>query len=91
MTSLSEQSVHFCFNDDLSLWLAQIEFGVLVLKMTNNTGFYGSCCDVRLQRRARRHATINVVDFSDVARCQIIFDVSDVATCQNIRKVSEHT
>jgi len=32
----------------------------------------------RLQRRARRSATINVVDFNDVT------------TCQNIRKVSEH-
>ena len=48
LTSFSEQSVHFCFNDDFTLWLVQIEFGVLVLKMTNNTGFYGSCCDVRL-------------------------------------------
>ena len=43
-----------------------------------------------LQRRARRHATINVVDFSDVARCQNMVDVSDVATCQYIREVSEH-
>jgi len=31
-----------------------------------------------LQRRARRHATINVVGFSDVARCQNMVDVSDV-------------
>jgi hypothetical protein len=30
-----------------------------------------------LQRRARRHATINVVDFSDVTRCQNMVDVSD--------------
>ena len=46
----------------------------------------------RLQRRARRHATINVVDFSDVTRYQnmVDVDVSNVATCQNIRKVSEH-
>jgi len=36
-----------------------------------------------LQRRARRHATINVVDFSDVTRCQNMVDVSD--------NVSEHT
>jgi len=36
-----------------------------------------------LQRRARRHATINVVDFNDVARCQNMVDVSDVTTCQN--------
>jgi len=44
-----------------------------------------------LQRRARRHATINVVDFSDVTTCQNMVDVvSDVTTCQNIRKVSEH-
>jgi hypothetical protein len=43
-----------------------------------------------LRRRARRHATINVVDFSDVTRCQNMVDVSDVTTCQNIRKVSEH-
>jgi len=43
-----------------------------------------------LQRRARRCATINVVDFSDVTTCQNIVDVSDVTTCQNIRKVSEH-
>ena len=50
LTSLSEQSAHFCFNDDLSLSLVQIEFRVLALKMTNNTGFYGSCCDVSLHR-----------------------------------------
>ena len=43
-----------------------------------------------LQRRARRHATINVVDFNEVTRCQNMVDVSDVKTCQNIRKVSEH-
>ena len=55
-----------------------------------------------LQRRARRHATINVVDFSDVrryqnmvdvsdvARCQNMVDASNVTTCQKIRKVSEH-
>jgi len=43
-----------------------------------------------LQRRARRRATINVVDFSDVTTCQNMVDVSDVTTCQNIRKVSEH-
>ena len=43
-----------------------------------------------LQRRARRHATINVVDVSDVRTCQDMVDVSDVTTCQNIRKVSEH-
>ena len=43
-----------------------------------------------LQRRARRHAAINVVDFSNVRRCQNRVDVSDVTTCQNIRKVSEH-
>jgi len=36
-----------------------------------------------LQRRARRHATINVVDFSDVRTCQDMVDVSDVTTCQN--------
>ena len=36
-----------------------------------------------LQRRARRHATINVVDFNDVTRCQNMVDVSDVTTCQN--------
>jgi len=36
-----------------------------------------------LQRRARRHATINVVGFSDVTRCQNMVDVSDVTTCQN--------
>jgi hypothetical protein len=30
-----------------------------------------------LQRRAHRHATINVVDFSDVTRCQNMVDVSD--------------
>ena len=41
-------------------------------------------------RHARRRATINVVDFSDVTTCQNMVDVSDVATCQNIRKVSEH-
>ena len=29
-----------------------------------------------LQRRARRHATINVVDVSDVTRCQNMVDVS---------------
>ena len=34
-------------------------------------------------RRARRHATINVVGFSDVTRCQNMVDVSDVTTCQN--------
>jgi len=44
----------------------------------------------KLQRRARRHATIKVVDFSDVTRYQNMVDVSDVTTCQNIRKVSEH-
>ena len=44
----------------------------------------------RLQRRARRHATINVVDVSDVTRFQNMVDVTDVTTCQNIRKVSEH-
>ena len=38
----------FVFNDDLSLSLVQNEFGVLALKMTNNTGFYGSCCNVNL-------------------------------------------
>ena len=43
-----------------------------------------------LQRRARRRATINVVDFSDVTTCQNMVDVSDVTTCQNIRKESEH-
>jgi hypothetical protein len=43
-----------------------------------------------LQRRARRHATINVVDFSDVTRCQNMVDDSDVRMCQNIRKVLEH-
>ena len=43
-----------------------------------------------LQRRARRHATINVVDFSDVTRCQNMVDDSDVKMCQNIRKVLEH-
>ena len=32
---------------------------------------------------ARRHATINVVDFSDVRRCRNMVDVSDVTT-QNI-------
>ena len=37
----------------------------------------------KLQRRARRHATINAVDFSDVTRCQNMVDVSD--------NVSEHT
>jgi len=37
----------------------------------------------KLQRRARRHAAINVIDFSDVTRCQNMVDVSDVATCQN--------
>ena len=37
----------------------------------------------KLQWRARRHATINVVDFSDVARCQNMVNVSDMATCQN--------
>ena len=31
LTSFSEQSVHFCFNDDLTLSRVQIEFGVLVL------------------------------------------------------------
>jgi len=36
-----------------------------------------------LQRRARRHATINVVDFNDLTRCQNMVDVSDVTTCQN--------
>ena len=41
-------------------------------------------------RRARRRATINVVDFSDVTTCQNMLDVSDVTTCQNTRKVSEH-
>jgi hypothetical protein len=45
---------------------------------------------ITLQRRARRRATINVVDFSDVTTCQNMVDVSDVTTCQNIRKVSEH-
>ena len=35
----------------------------------------------KLQRRARRHATINAVD----VRCQM-----SVTTCQNIRNVSEH-
>jgi len=39
--------------------------------------------DETLQRRARRHATINVVDFNDVTRCQNMVDVSDVTTCQN--------
>ena len=44
-----------------------------------------------LQRRARRHATINVVDVSDVRTCQDMVDVSDVTSCQNTRKVSsEH-
>jgi len=43
-----------------------------------------------MQRRARRRATINVVDFSDVTTCQNMVDVSDVTTFQNIRKVSEH-
>ena len=37
----------------------------------------------KLQRRARRHAAINVIDFSDVTRCQNMVDVSDVTTCQN--------
>jgi hypothetical protein len=37
----------------------------------------------KLQRRARRHATINVVDLSDVTTCQNMVDVSDVAACQN--------
>ena len=32
--------------------------------------------------RVRRTA-INVVDFSDVARCHNMVDVSDVTTCQN--------
>jgi len=31
--------------------------------------------NLKLQRRARRHATINVVDFSDVTRCQNMVDV----------------
>ena len=31
----------------------------------------------KLQRRARRRATINVVDFSDVTTCQNMVDVSD--------------
>jgi len=45
----------------------------------------------KLQRRARRHATINVVDFSDVGRCQNMVDVSDVTTCQNIRMRCQNT
>jgi len=45
---------------------------------------------LQLQRRARRRASINVVDFSDVATCQNMVDVTDVTRCQNIRKVSEH-
>jgi hypothetical protein len=32
---------------------------------------------MQLQRRARRRATINVVDFSDVTTCQNMVDVSD--------------
>ena len=53
-------------------------------------GSHSDFSDPKLQRRARRCATINVIDFSDVTTCQNMVDVSDVITCQNIRKVSEH-
>jgi hypothetical protein len=39
---------------------------------------------ITLQRRARRHATINVVDFSDVTRFQNMVDGSDNVSEQNI-------
>jgi hypothetical protein len=42
----------------------------------------GHSANHQLQRRARRHATINVVDFSDVTRCQNMVDVSDNASEQ---------
>jgi len=53
LASFSEQSVDLCFNDDLMLRRVKIDFGVLVLKMTNNTGFYGSCCDVRQKESSK--------------------------------------
>ena len=43
----------------------------------------------QLQRRARRRATINVVDFSDVTTCQNMVDVSDVTTCQKMVDVRD--
>jgi len=60
----------------LEFWKEQLSFNMQI--------------QISLQRRARRCATINVVDFSDVTTCQNMVDVSDVTTCQNIRKVSEH-
>jgi hypothetical protein len=65
---------------------------------TGYGGFFSSvricstaqCNTVRTAAARVRRTAINVVDVSDVTRCQNMVDVSDVVTCQNICKVSEH-
>jgi len=56
--------------------------GDYVLRFVGFWFLYATPCSILpLQRRARRHATVNVVDFSDVTRCQ---NMVDVMSKQNI-------